>query len=118
MRKKIAFLAGAALFAVACGAAVETGGEHSGILEITGIVQVLEQGTRSETVILEETLTGDRYSLVGDAARELTRMYGMIVTVTAIPTDEGWTVRPEYTKLLVLDWTQPSGDEGGDSRDY
>jgi hypothetical protein len=118
MKREIALLTGALLFQAACGTDLDAGQEHPGTLEITGIVQILEQGTRSETVILEETLTGDRYSLVGDEARELTRMYGMIVTVTAVPTDEGWTVRPEYPKLLILDWIQQSGDEGRDSRDY
>ena len=112
------FLTVAVLLSGACGSAVETAGEHPGAMEFTGIVQVLEQGTRSETVILEDTSTGDRYSLVGDGSRELTRMYGMIVTVTAIATEEGWTIRPEYPKLLVLDWTQQSGDEARDSRDY
>ena len=116
--RKILFMTFSVLLSGACGSAVGTAEEHPGAIEVTGIVQVLEQGSRSETVILEETLTGDRYSLVGDGSRELTRMYGMIITVTAIPTDEGWTVRPEYPKLLVLDWSQQSGDEGRDSRDY
>jgi len=106
------------LLSGACGSAVETVEEHPGAMEVAGIVQVLEQGTRSETVILEETLTGDLYSLVGDGSRELTRMSGMIVTIHAIPTEEGWTIRPDYPRLLVLDWSQQSGDEGRDSRDY
>ena len=70
----------------------------------TGTVQVLAQGTRSETVILEDLETGEFYALVGETARELVRLAGSTVTVTTIITDEGWSVRPEFVKLKVLEY--------------
>jgi len=118
MNRIIPAAALAALLSTACGVAAGTAEEHPSSNEVTGIVQVLAQGTRSETVVLEETLTGDRYSLVGDVARELVPLAGSTVIVTAVPTGEGWTIRPEYPRLLVLDYIETSEAGGEDTQDY
>ncbi len=71
-------------------------------LVLTGIIEVLFPGTKSETIVLESDI--DRYALIGDLARELLKETGVTVTVTAVPTDKGWSVKPEYLKLLVLEY--------------
>lgn len=73
------------------------------VLILTGTIEVLAPGTKSETVVLE-AYEGDRYALVGDVAKELVKEAGVTVTVTAVPTDKGWSVRPDYQKLLVIEY--------------
>lgn len=73
------------------------------VLILTGTIEVLCPGTKSETVVLED-YDGDRYALVGDVARELVKEAGVTITITAVPTDKGWSVKPEYPKLLVLEY--------------
>lgn len=92
----------AGLLMIACGTA-DTAPEEDGIV-YTGTVQVLAQGTRSETIVLEDLETGEIFALVGDNSRGLVRHAGDIVTVTANLTDEGWSVRPELVKLEVRDY--------------
>ncbi len=84
----------------------------------TGTVQVLAQGTRSETVILEDLETGEFYALVGETARELVRRAGSTVTVTVVMTDEGWSVRPELVKLKVLEYVIEAELEYTRSQEY
>ena len=42
--------------------------EQENQIEVTGIIQVLSEGTRSETVIIEDTASGITYALVGENA--------------------------------------------------
>lgn len=95
------FLLLAAGLTLACGKAETT---ESEFVQYTGSIEVLAQGTRSETVILEDFDTGERFALVGDTARELVRQYGNTVTVTAVHTEEGWSMRPELRKLEVVEY--------------
>jgi hypothetical protein len=74
-------------------------------MQLTGSTQVMAVGTRSETVVFEDFETGQRYALVGDLARELVPRYGLPVSVTVIPTDEGWSLDPELQKLELLDYS-------------
>ena len=110
-------IAGVVLLA-ACGTTTVPEQDFEGAAEYTGIVQVLAQGTRSETVVLEENDTGQWYSLVGDMARELVRMAGMTITITALPSEEGRTIRSEFPRLQVVAYVEVSGVGGGSDREY
>jgi len=112
------WLAAGIILLAACGTTTVPEQEFEGVLEYTGIVQVLAQGTRSETVVLEENDTGQWYSLVGDMARELVRKAGMTITVTALPTEEGWTIRPEFPRLEVVEYVEVSIVGDGMDREY
>ncbi len=93
-----------------CAATVQ---DDSGLVTLSGTIQVLAVGTRSETVILEEPVTGTVYALVGDEASVLRDDWGMSVTVVARPTEEGFSVRPDLPKLWVVDCTV-GGDSAGE----
>ena len=82
-----------------------------GYMQLTGSTQVMAVGTRSETVVFEDFQTGDRYALVGDLAHELVSQYGMPVTVTVVPTDEGWSVDPDLQKMKLIDYVILTTDE-------
>jgi ABC-type glycerol-3-phosphate transport system substrate-binding protein len=102
MRMTAAFLSAATIFA---GCGTESASPDHTTVVLTGVTQVLLAGTRSETVVLEVTETGEYFALVGDLARELVPLYGSEVAVTGVYTDEGWSVREELRKVLVLDYT-------------
>jgi hypothetical protein len=78
---------------------------HEDYFQLTGSTQVMAVGTRSETVVFEDFQTGERYALVGDLAKELVPQYGLPVSVTVIPTEEGWSIDPELQKMELLDYT-------------
>lgn len=80
-------------------------------MQLTGSTQVMAVGTRSETVVFEDFETGQRYALVGDLARELVPQYGLPVTVTVVPTEEGWSMDPELQKLELIDYSMLTSDE-------
>jgi hypothetical protein len=90
---------------VLAGCGTESSSPGHETIVLTGVTQVLFAGTRSETVVLAETATGDYYALVGDLARELVQVYGSEVAVTGVFTEEGWSVREELQKVLVLDYS-------------
>ncbi len=73
-------------------------------VQMTGLVEVLSSGTPSETVILEETESGERYALVGEMAVELADRYGEPVTVTGYETDQGFSVEPDLQRFLVVEY--------------
>jgi len=104
------------LLLISCGT-TETAPD-TGHLVYTGTVQVLAQGSRSETVILEDLETGEFYALVGETARELVRHAGSMVTVTSIVTDEGWSVRPDLVKLKVIEYVMETELEYTRSQEY
>lgn len=81
-------------------------------LQLTGTTQVMAVGTRSETVVFEDFQTGERYALVGDLASELVPLYGLPVTVTVVPTEEGWSMDPDLQKLELLEYTVLTTVEG------
>jgi hypothetical protein len=93
----------AAVLAAGCG--TETSHAGGDTCTLTGVTQVLAAGTRSETVVLEVIDTGEYYALVGDLARELIPVYGTEVSVTGVLTDEGWSVREDLQKIMVIDYT-------------
>jgi hypothetical protein len=95
-----------------CGTTVEQ--QSDDLVRVTGLVEVLLAGTRSETVILEDAETGDVYALVGEVAYEFTESYGCEVAITAKPTEEGWSVRDELPKLWVVEYTVLSSPEDTD----
>lgn len=74
-------------------------------LQLTGTTQVMAVGTRSETVVFEDYRTGERYALVGDLASELVPLYGLPVAVTAVPTEQGYSMDPDLQKLELIEYT-------------
>jgi len=102
----------AALIISGCGTTIER--QNDDLVRVTGLIEVLLAGTRSETVILEDAETGDVYALVGDVAYELTGSYGCETAITALPTDEGWSVRDELPRLWVVEYTVLSSPEDPD----
>ncbi|NOQ21109.1 MAG: hypothetical protein GQ565_00470 [Candidatus Aegiribacteria sp.] len=97
------------LLIAACGTSQRI---QDGYIQYTGSTQVMAVGTRSETVIFEDFETGERFALVGDLARELVTQYGLPLIITAIPTDEGWSLDPELQKLELIEYVMIGSEEG------
>jgi hypothetical protein len=93
------------LICLIAGCGTETLRPGDDLVMLIGVTQVLFAGTMSETVILESTATGEFYALVGDVARELIQVYGTEVAVTGRPAEEGWSARPELSRIFVLEYT-------------
>ena len=89
------------IFAATCGTTQHVSEEY---LHYTGSTQVMAEGTRSETVIFENFETGERYALVGELARELVSQSGLPVAITAVPTEEGWSMDPDLQKLRLIEY--------------
>lgn len=102
----------AVLIFFGCGTTVER--QSDDLVRVTGLIEVLLAGTRSETVILEDAETGDVYALVGEVAYELTGSYGCEAAITGKPTEEGWSVRDELPRLWVVEYTVLSSPEDSD----
>lgn len=90
------------LIALACGGTRTA--DQAGFVRMTGTTQVLAAGTRSETVVFEDVETGERYALVGELARELVPRYGVPVSVTVVPTEEGWSVDPDLPRMKLIEY--------------
>jgi len=92
----------------ACGTA-----QHQALdyLYYTGSVQVLAAGTRSETVVFEDSETGERFALVNELARELVQQSGMPIAITAVLSEEGWSVDPDIRKLRIIEYAVILSDE-------
>lgn len=104
MTKAVSFIAAVALTlsVLACGA---SSSREDDTLRITGIVEVLHAGTRSETVILTEDSTGEVFALVGELAYEMIPRYGMTTAVTGRLTEEGYSVREDLPRIHVVDYS-------------
>ncbi len=98
------YLLAAGFLLMACGTAESTENSTDDYVQYTGSIEVIAPGSRSETVLLEDIDTGEKFALVGDIARELSQQYGMTVIITAIPTEEGWSIRPELQKLRIIEY--------------
>ena len=103
MMKRLLFPVILLLFLQGCG--TRGARQEGATVTVTGVTQVLSAGTRSETVGLEVTATGEYFALVGDVARELIAIYGSEVAVTGEFTSEGWSIREELPMILVIDYT-------------
>jgi len=100
------------LFFCSCSTTIERPGDD--LVRVTGLIEVLLAGTRSETVILEDPETGDVYALVGEVASELTGSYGCEAAIAGKPTEEGWSVRDELPRIRVVEYTILSSPEDSD----
>jgi hypothetical protein len=96
------------VFAATCGTTQHVSEEY---LHYTGSTQIMAVGTRSETVVFEDFETGERYALVGELAQELVTQYGLPVAITAVPTEEGWSVDPDLKKLRLIDYVMIESEE-------
>ena len=80
-----------------------------GAVTLSGTVEVLAPGSRSETIILQVDATGEVVALVGEGASGLRGMPGTTITVTGFFTEAGWSVDPGIRKLEVTDVTAGEG---------
>ncbi len=90
---------------------------RDGAVTLSGTVEVLAPGSRSETIILQVDATGEVVALVGEGASALRGMPGVTVTVTGLFTEAGWSVDPDIRKLEVTDVTAGEGPESSDRFD-
>ena len=94
-----------ALSFAACGTTdTSQGSPDTDTIRVTGIVEVLYAGTRSETVIISDSSTGEVFALVGENAYEIIADYAREVSVLGRLTDEGYSAREDLRKLYVLDY--------------
>ena len=114
MFQKAAVLAGYFCIAIAlsCGtAAVNLGTEEDrDMVSLSGVMEVLHSGTRSETVIITDEVTGEVFALVGDNAVLMTGNSGMYAVVLGRRTDEGYSVREDLPLVHVADFSFPGTD--------
>jgi len=74
-------------------------------INVTGIVEVLHPGTRSETYIITDSNSGETFALVGDLVYEIVPEVSRQTAVIGKITEEGYSVREELRKLFVLDFS-------------
>jgi len=74
-----------------------------GLVTLEGRIEVLFPGTRSETVVLTDSLTGGAYALVGDRARRLIAGGATRAGVLGVLSHEGWSVREELPRIMVTE---------------
>ena len=74
-------------------------------IRVTGIVDVLHAGTRSETVILADEASGEVFALVGERAFDIVPEYGQMTAVIGKLTEEGYSVREDLQKIHVIDYS-------------
>lgn len=79
--------------------------EPDDIVRLTGIVDVLHAGTRSETVIITDDASGEVFALMGEKAFDIVPEYGQLTAVIGRLTDEGYSVREELQKIYVIDYS-------------
>ena len=105
---KVLWISGTVLFLVlglaGCGNTVVVE-DPADSIRVTGIVDVLHAGTRSETVILTDEATGEVFALVGDRAFDIVPEYGQMTAVLGRLTEEGYSVREDLRKVHVIDYS-------------
>ncbi len=97
-----------------CGASYSSD-EHDDLLGVTGIVEVLHVGTRSESVIITDEESGEVFALVGELAFDIVPEISRQTAVIGRLTDEGYSVREDLRKIHVIDF---SAIQEGDYEDY
>ena len=103
MNRSLTF--GLMLAVVACGTTTTGEQPPEDSIRIQGIVEVLHAGTRSETVILTDDVSGEVFALVGELAYDIIPDYGMTTAVNGRLTDEGYSVREDLRKVYVTDYS-------------
>ncbi|MCK5784938.1 MAG: hypothetical protein KAH54_00110 [Candidatus Sabulitectum sp.] len=93
-----------ALSSAGCGAS-DSFEEPADTVRVTGIVDVLHAGTRSETVIITNDASGEVFALVGEKAFDIVPEYGQLTAVLGRLTEEGYSVREELRKIYVIDYS-------------
>ena len=102
------FALSAVLFMMALsltGCGTTTSSEEPDTMRLTGIVDVLHAGTRSETVILTDEESGEVFALVGERAFDIVPEYGQLTAVIGRLTEEGYSVRDDLQKVHVIDYS-------------
>ncbi len=85
--------------------------EHDDLLGVTGIVEVLHVGTRSESVIITDDESGEVFALVGEQAFDIVPEISRQTAVIGRLTDEGYSVREDLRKLYVIDFSALQEDD-------
>ncbi|GEM_PF-557666 len=83
-------------------------------VSITGIVEVLAAGTRSESVIITDEASGEVFALVGEKAFDIVPEYGQLTAVRGRLTEEGYCVRMDLQKVYVIDYSIISVEDMSD----
>ena len=78
---------------------------------VTGIVEILHPGTRSETFIITDSNSGETFALVGDMVYEIVPEVSRQTAVIGKITEEGYSVREGLRKLYVLDFSEIQEDD-------
>lgn len=115
---KVLLLTGTTLLLALCFAGCGTtsrSDEHGDTIGVTGIVEVLHAGTRSETVIITDAVSGEVFALVGEIAFDIIPEISRQTAVIGRLTEEGYSVREDLRKLYVIDF---SAIQEGDLEDY
>lgn len=81
------------------------GSQDTDDIRVTGIVDVLHAGTRSETVIITDEASGEVFALVGEKAYDIVPEYGQLTAVIGKLTEEGYSVREDLRKICVVDYS-------------
>ena len=81
---------------------------------VTGIVEILHPGTRSETFIITDSNSGETFALVGDMVCEIMPEVSRQTAVIGRITEEGYSVREDLRKLYVLDFSEIQEDDYAD----
>ena len=89
--------------------------EHDDLIGVTGIVEVLHVGTRSESVIITDEESGEVFALVGELAFDIVPEISRQTAVIGRLTEEGYSVREDLRKIHVMDF---SAIQEGDYEDY
>ena len=94
-----------------CGTSSSSGSTPDTI-GVTGIVEILYPGTRSETFIITDSNSGETFALVGELVFEIVPEVSRQTAIVGRITEEGYSVREDLRKLYVLDFSEiQEGDE-------
>lgn len=77
--------------------------DDDGLVSLSGTLEVLLPGTRSETLVLTDGSTRGTYALVGDLARRLVLRGAREASVRGRLSREGWSVREELPRILLVE---------------
>lgn len=98
------FVLSVGMFAITgCGTSDST--QPPDTLAVTGVVEVLHPGTRSETYIITDSDSGETFALVGDIVYEIVPEVSRQTAVIGRLTEEGYSVREDLRKLYVIDFS-------------
>jgi len=106
----VSFLALALFVLSGCGTS-SSSSSTSGTIGVTGIVEILHPGTRSETFIITDSNSGETFALVGELVFDIVPEISRQTAVIGRITEEGYSVREDLRKLHVIDFSAIQEDD-------